>query len=223
MLKTVVESLDGLDEAVKPFYAEADGKFVLQVEGIDAHPEVSNLKSAYERVKGDKDAAKAAEKKAKDDLAAALKDKPDADALVKLRDELEGKITALTAERDTLSGQLTGVTRDQALANALTAAGVTNPAFQKAATAMLGGQVKMVDGKPIVETDMGPVDVQAHVKRWVAGEGRDFVTPAQGGGAKGKDNGGGGGKSISASELEAKSPSEKAAFFAANPGITVTT
>jgi hypothetical protein len=189
MLKTVVETLDGLDEAVKPFYAEADGKFVLQVEGIDAHPEVANLKTAYERVKADKDAAKLAEKKAKDDLASALKDKPDADALVKLRDELEGKINALTTENDGLKGQLTGVTRDRALADALTGAGVTNPTFQKAATAMLAGAVKLVDGKAGVETDMGPVDVAQHVKRWAASEGKDFVTPPAGGGSKGQDNG----------------------------------
>ena len=210
-LKTVVETLDGLDEAVKSLYAEADGKFVLQVEGIDAHPEVLNLKSAYERTKGEKDAAKAEAKKAKDDLATALKDKPDADALVKLRDELEGKIATLTGERDTLSGQLTGVTRDRALSDALAGAGVTNPAFVKAASAMLGGAVKMVDGKAIVETDMGPVAVDQHVKRWVAGEGKDFVTPAQGGGAKGQDSGKSGGKTLDRTAFEAMSPEDKAA------------
>lgn len=190
MLKSVVDTLDGLDEAVKPLYAEADGKFVLQVDGIDAHPEVANLKSAYERVKADRETARADAKRAKDDLAAALKDKPDADALVKLRDEMQAQIDTLTTERDTLSGQLTGVTRDRALSDALTTAGVTNPAFQKAATAMLAGSVKLVDGKAIVETDMGPVDVAQHVKRWAAGEGKDFVTPPAGGGAKGSDGGG---------------------------------
>lgn len=206
MLKAVVETLDGLDEAVKPLYAEADGKFVLQVEGIDAHPEILNLKSAYERTKGEKDTAKADAKKAKDDLAAALKDKPDADALVKLRDDLEGKIATLTGERDALSGQLTGVTRDRALSDALAGAGVTNPAFVKAASAMLGGSVKMIDGKALVETDMGPVDVGQHVKRWVAGEGKDFVTPAQGGGAKGQDGGKGGGRTMTRQEFNALDP-----------------
>ncbi len=187
MLKTVVDTLDGLDEAVKPFYAEADGKFVLQVEGVDAHPDVANLKSAYERVKADKEAAKAAEKKAKDDLAAALKDKPDADALVKLRDELEGKIAALTTERDTFASKLTATTRDRQLQEALQAAHVTEPAFIKAATAMLAGAVKMDGDKAIVETDMGPLGIADHVKRWVASEGKAFVTPPAGGGAKGKD------------------------------------
>lgn len=191
MLKTVVDTLDGLDEAVKPFYAEAEGKFVLQIEGVDAHPDVVNLKTAYERVKGDKEAAKAAEKKAKDDLAAALKDKPDADALVKLRDEMEGKIAALTTERDDLSGKLTRTTRDRQLQEALQAVNVTEPAFVKAATAMLAGSVKMDGDKAIVETDMGPLGIADHVKRWVASEGKAFVTPPSGGDAKSKGNGAG--------------------------------
>ena len=189
MLKTVVDTLDGLDEAVKPFYAEAEGKFVLQIEGVDAHPDVVNLKTAYERVKGDKEAAKAAEKKAKDDLAAALKDKPDADALVKLRDEMEGKIAALTTERDDLSGKLTRTTRDRQLEEALQAVNVTEPAFVKAATAMLAGSVKMDGDKALVETDMGPLGIADHVKRWVASEGKAFVTPPSGGDAKSKTNG----------------------------------
>lgn len=191
MLKTVVDTLDGLDEAVKPFYAESEGKFVLQIEGVDAHPDVVNLKTAYERVKGDKEAAKAAEKKAKDDLAAALKDKPDADALVKLRDEMEGKIAALTTERDDLSGKLTRTTRDRQLQEALQAVNVTEPAFVKAATAMLAGSVKMDGDKAIVETDMGPLGIADHVKRWVASEGKAFVTPPSGGDAKSKGNGAG--------------------------------
>ena len=55
MLKTVIESTEGLDEALVPLYAEKDGKFVLQIEGVDAHPDVANLKSAYERVKEDRE------------------------------------------------------------------------------------------------------------------------------------------------------------------------
>lgn len=184
-LKTVVDTLDGLDEAVKALYTETDGKFVLDLDGVDEHPDVSNLKSAYERVKASEKDAKAAAKKAADDLSDALKDKPDAEALVKLRTEMEGRITALTAENGDLKGQLTGVTRDRALSDALAGAGVTNPAFVKAATSLLSNSVKLVEGRAIVETDMGPVDVAQHVKRWAAGEGKDFVTPPAGGGSKG--------------------------------------
>lgn len=189
-IASVLETLEGVDEALKSLYVEADGKFHLDLDDtIRDHPGVQPLRKAYDAEKAAAAEAKAAAKKAKDDLASALKDKPDADALVKLRDELEGKINALTTENDGLKGQLTGVTRDRALADALTGAGVTNPTFQKAATAMLAGAVKLVDGKAIVETDMGPVDVAQHVKRWAASEGKDFVTPPAGGGSKGQDNG----------------------------------
>ena len=53
-LKTILENLDGVDDAIKSEYTEKDGVFVLNVEGVDSHPEVKNLKSAYERVKSDK-------------------------------------------------------------------------------------------------------------------------------------------------------------------------
>lgn len=189
MLKTVVETLDGLDEAVKSLYAEAGGKFVLQVEGIDAHPDVANLKSAYERTKADKAALKAEADKAKADLAAAMKDKPDEAAVLKLRQELEAERDQWRTKAETLQGNLTAATRDRQLAEALQAAHVTEPAFVKAATAMLAGAVKMDGDKAIVETDMGPLAVADHVKRWVASEGKAFVTPPAGGGAKGNPGG----------------------------------
>ena len=189
MLKTVVETLDGLDEAVKPFYAEAGGKFVLQVDGIDAHPDVANLKSAYERTKSDRAALKADADKAKADLAAALKDKPDEAAVLKLRQELEAERDQWRTKAEEAQGRLTATTRDRQLAEALQAAHVTEPAFIKAATAMLAGAVKMDGDKAIVETDMGPLAVADHVKRWVASEGKAFVTPPAGGGAKGNQGG----------------------------------
>ena len=40
-LKTVIETTDGLDEAIAALYTETDGKFVLQIEGVDDHPEVA--------------------------------------------------------------------------------------------------------------------------------------------------------------------------------------
>jgi len=48
-LAAVIESLDDLDEALHPLYDQKDGKYVLQVKGIDGHPSVRGLKSAYEK------------------------------------------------------------------------------------------------------------------------------------------------------------------------------
>lgn len=202
-LRTVIETLDGLDEAVSSLYAEQDGKFVLQIEGVDAHPDVVNLRGAYERVKADRETVRAerdhfkaraeslpadfdAEKWAK------LKDgKPDEAALVQLRQQLE-------AERDEWKGkfeQMGETARknalDRDLTDALTQAGVTNPVYAKAARTMLSEGVKIGDdGNPYVETDMGPLALAEHVKRWTAGEGKDFVTAPKGGGGKGSDGGG---------------------------------
>lgn len=57
-LRTVVEDLNTVDAAHQGLYVEqtVNGKtvHVLDVEGVDGHPSVANLKSAYERVKVDK-------------------------------------------------------------------------------------------------------------------------------------------------------------------------
>lgn len=191
-LKTVLDTLDGIDDAVKPLYVEKDGKFILDLEGVDGHPEVANLKSAYERVKADKATLKTEADKAREDLAAALKGTPDAAALVAERQRLEGERDSAIRERDEARGQITGLTRDQALSEALISAGVTDGGLQKGASAILRDQIKMVEGKPVVETDMGPKALADHVKHWAAGEGKSFVSPSKGGGAGGSDSQNGG-------------------------------
>jgi len=42
-LKAVLETLEGVDDAVQSFYAEKDGVFILDVEGMDSHPEVRGV------------------------------------------------------------------------------------------------------------------------------------------------------------------------------------
>lgn len=204
MLKTVLESLDGLDEALKEHYVEKDGTFILQVEGVDAHPDVANLKNAYERTKADRDAARQERDEWKAKVGSIpedfdpekwekLKDgKADEAKLVQLRKELE-------AERDEWKGKAEAAEKkaiqsaiDRDLTDALTAAGVTKPSFAKAARNMLAPAVKIGDdGSPIVETDMGPMAPAEYVKRWAADEGRDFVTMPSGGGASGGKGTGG--------------------------------
>jgi len=58
-LKSVLESLDGLPEDIKKEYTEKDGKFYLNIEGLDEHPGVGALKRA-------KDHEKALRKKAEE-------------------------------------------------------------------------------------------------------------------------------------------------------------
>ena len=218
-LKTVVETLDGIDDAVKALYAETDGRFVLQVEGVDLHPDVANLKNAYERTKADKTtgAAKVAALEAQ--IAELAKGKPDEAATIAKMKSLEDKIEAITGERDALTGKLTGVTRDRALSDALLGAGIKNPTFLKAAQAMLAGSVKMDGETAIVETPMGPKLLADHVKAWAAGEGKDFVASASGGGAGGNDKGSSG-RSMTNAQFSLLSAKDKAAEMAKGTTLT---
>lgn len=226
MLKTVLESTDGLDEAVSNLYTENGGKFILQIEGVDAHPEVANLKSAYERVKSDLVTVKAEREKLKlqaeslpDDFDpekwAKLKDgKADEAAKLALRAEYDAKIAdlegKLTATQE--AARKTAIERD--LTHELTAVGVTNPAFAKAAQTMLSGGVQIgEDGKPFIETDMGPLSLGDHVKRWANGEGKDFVTAPKGGGSK-SGNGSGG---VSKEQFASMGDKERTELFHSDP------
>lgn len=186
-LKTVLDTTDGLDEALLPFYTETDGKFILALEGVDDHPEVLSLKNAYQRTKTDKATAAQKATDLQKQIEAMAKDKPDEAAVLALRQELEAERDKWKGEAETLTQRLTGVTRDRALQEALTAAGVTNPVFVKAATAMLASSVKADGDAVIVETDMGPTPIREYIKRWASGEGAAFVSKPQGGGASGGD------------------------------------
>ena len=190
-LKTILQSLDGVDDAVQSLYVEQDGAFVLDLEGIDQHPEVVNLRTAHERVKADRDAIRQERDTARADLANATKGKPDEAALIAERQQYEAKITDLTGKLDEANGKIASVTRDTALKTALTEAGISNPVFVKAATAMLRDQIKMDGENPVVEGAMGPKPLADFVKGWAASdEGKAFVSPPAGGGAKGAEQGG---------------------------------
>ena len=190
-LKTVLQSLDGVDDAVQSLYVEADGAFVLDLEGIDQHPEVVNLRTAHERQKADNSTLRQERDAARADLANATKGKPDEAALVAERQQYEAKINELTGKLDDANGKITSMTRDTALKTALAEAGISNPVFVKAATAMLRDQIKMDGDAPVVEGAMGPKPLADFVKGWAASdEGKAFVSPPAGGGAKGAEQGG---------------------------------
>jgi hypothetical protein len=204
-LKPVIQTTEGVDEALASLYTEQDGVFVLDLdhEALDKHPHVRGLVTANKA-----NADKAKERQAKieelqaqvsalpDDFDAEkwakLKDgKPDEAALVKLRQELEKERDDWKGKFEQMSETARKNALDRDLTDALTEAGVTNPTFAKAARTMLSDGVKIGDdGKPFVETDMGPLALGEHVKRWAAGEGKDFVTAPKGGGGKGGDGGG---------------------------------
>lgn len=209
-LKTILETLEGVDDALQSFYVENDGKYVLQVEGVDEHPDVANLRNAYQRTKADREQAKTEIKTLSQQLAEMQQNRPDEAQLVAMRQELESKAQAEAARATDLEARLMGVTRDRSLDEALASAGITNPTYLKAARALLSPQVKVDGDKAIIETDMGPMALQEHVKRWVASEGQPFVTPPSGGGARG-NSAGSASSAISRDDFEAMDPANRMA------------
>ncbi|WP_246806031.1 hypothetical protein [Ensifer sp. ENS10] len=206
-LKLVLDSLDNVDEALKPIYvAHSDGKFHLDTDAdsVRGHRDVLPLANAYERTKTDLatvkgELADAKKKAAPDDFDAEtwkkLKDGKTDDAahqrqLVELRKTLEG-------ERDDWKGKFEGeVTKGKKakinaeLTDALSASGITNPSFVKAARALLEPRVAMDTDDASMDIGLGPMGIAEAVKRWAAGdEGKSFVAPAKGDNAKGNDGG----------------------------------
>ncbi|WAT30158.1 hypothetical protein [Pseudomonas sp. GXZC] len=66
MLKFQLDTLEGVDEAVRDLYTEKDGKFVLGIEGLPQPEDVSGLKSKVQELLDEKKAADKARKDAED-------------------------------------------------------------------------------------------------------------------------------------------------------------
>lgn len=238
-LKAVLDTLDGVEETLRPLYVQDGERFILDLddESVRDHRAIAPLRNAYDRTKTDLARAK----QDREEAAAKLRGIPeDFDAemwrrlkeggdpakreaqMVEMRKQLEAERDQWRARHEEASTQVRRVIVERSLDDALTGAGITTPAFVKAARALLVGQVKLDGDKPMVETDMGGLPLGEFVKRWAASEGKDFVTPPMGGGARGNDRGSAGGKTVSAKDLEAMTPQAKAKFFATNPGVSVT-
>jgi hypothetical protein len=225
MLKTVLETLDGVDDAVKTFYAETDGKFILKVDGVDSHPDVANLKTAYERVKADRDKLR----QERDDATAKLKSVPDDFDPEKWARAKEGKADpqqlaqlrqTLEAERDEWKGKFEGIVAESrqkairdAVQKALADSGVPEGARRGAALDMMDGRKVDLQGEmPTIDTDMGPMPVAEYAKRWVSKDGAAYVPKPSGGDAKGNN-----GTGTSGNKPGEMSAQERAALFKQNP------
>jgi len=221
-LKAILDSLDGVDDAVKGFYAEADGRFVLAVDGADNLPDVANLRNAYSRTKDDRERVKAEAQAMKDRIKELEKGAPDTAAVQAKLTQLQEQLAAKEAEAKEFQTKYMGVTRDQALASALQSAGINDPTFLKASKAMLSGMVKLGDdGTAYVETEnsMGPKVLSDFVKGWAASEGKAFVTPPAGGGAKG--NGGGtNAKTMTRADFDGLAPGARSEFVRSGGTVT---
>lgn len=224
MLKTVLETLDGLDEPVAKLYAETDGKYVLQLDGVDDHPDVANLRNAYSAEKDkrqkaaeERDAFKAKLAGIPDDFdpdqwKRAKEGKADPQQLIELRQTLEAERDEWKGKHDQLVGTMQQRAIREAVTGALGAAGVPEGARPGAALHMLEGRkVEMQGETPMIETDMGPMAVADYAKRWIAADGKGYVPDAKGSGAGGKQDNKSG-KTVTRSQFDSMSHSERAEF-----------
>ena len=212
-LKVVLDTLDGLDEATQSFYAEKDGAYVLDVEGVDNHPDVANLRNAYqaEKTKRQEQGKKLETTQAR---LAELEAKPnptkaDDAEILKLREALEGERDQWKTKATELEGTVYKLTVENQLDAALRDAGIADPGLAMGAKALLQGKIKVADGKPVAETDMGPIALSEYVKRWASSDGAAYVSKPSGGGAGGSKGGGAG-----AQKRSGMSAAEKAAYLA---------
>ncbi|WP_103171594.1 hypothetical protein [Paracoccus sp. SY] len=214
-LKAIIDSLDSVEEQHRSLYEEKDGKYVLAIEGLEAHPGAAALKSALDRVRSEKRAlsekltgAEARLTGLPDDFdadeydrlraAAEGKEPPALDErLERQRTELEKKHGAEKAKLEGRIAKLDGTLRktlvDDGLTKALIDAGVSKD-FLPAAKALLKerGAVKLIeeDDEFQVLADNGIDDrmpLAKFVTDWAADEGKHFVAKPTGGDAKGGD------------------------------------
>lgn len=228
-LKAIIDSLDSVEEQYRDLYEEKDGRYVLAIEGIEAHPGAAALKSALDRVRGEKrtlsDKLTTAESRLEglpEDFdadeyerlkgAAEGKEPPKIDErLDRQKAELEKKHRAELEKRDARISKLDGSLRktlvDEGLTKALIDAGVSKD-FLPAAKALLKerGAVKLVeeDDEFQVLADNGIDDrmpLTKFVADWAGDEGKHFVAKPTGGDAKGGE-----GKRFTDNPFDPKNP-----------------
>ena len=204
-LKAIIDSLDSVEEQYRDLYEEKDGKYVLAVEGIEAHPGAASLKNALDRVRTEKRTL--SEKlTAVEGRLDGLPEDFDADEYERLKGAAEGKEPpkiderldrqkAELEKRDARISKLDSTLRkslvDDGLTKALIDSGVSKE-FLSAAKALLKerGAVKLIEENDEFQVlaDDGIDDrmpLSKFVANWVGDEGKHFVAKATGGDAKG--------------------------------------
>lgn len=244
-LKTVYETEDQIPAEVKGLYAESDGRYVLDLEDIDAHPKVRGVVTANKA-----NAQKAQERLAELEQArqrlAAIPEDFDPDAWVQLKSAGTGKTdeqiaalreqhaktlretqTKAQQERDALAQQL--AERDSFIDNqtlrasldaAIDAAGF-DPMHKPMLSKYLADNIKVRrsdDGKrtAYVETDLGDIGVHEYVTSFAAKDGKAYLAKASG--PAGNGGGYGGARGGVAGNMGG-SKAERAAAIAARFGL----
>ncbi len=159
MLKFQLDTLEGVDEAVRALYTEKDGKFVLGIEGLPQQEDVSGLKAKVDELLGEK---KLAEKKAREAEELARTEREEAARKSGNVEELEKSWSEkfnrreaelnglLEQERGTLSTQIRDLTVGRTATDIASALAI--PGSAKALLPHIERRlsVEQRDGKPVV-------------------------------------------------------------------------
>lgn len=159
MIKFQIDTLDGVDEAVRALYTEKDGKFVLGIEGLPQQEDVTGLKAKVDELLGEK---KLAEKKAREAEELARTEREEAARKSGNVEELEKSWSEkynrreaelngmLEQERGTLSTQIRDLTVGRTATDIASALAI--PGSAKALLPHIERRlsVEQRDGKPVV-------------------------------------------------------------------------
>lgn len=159
MLKFQLDTLEGVDEAVRALYTEKDGKFVLGIEGLPQQEDVSGLKAKVDELLGEKKAAekarKDAEEQARLEREEAARRSGNVEELEKSWSEKYNRREAelngmLEQERGTLSTQIRDLTVGRTATDIASALAI--PGSAKALLPHIERRlsVEQRDGKPVV-------------------------------------------------------------------------
>lgn len=221
-VRAMLENLDGVPEALHGEYKEQDVKiggktekrFVLQVEGVEAHPNVVALKNAHETQKE----ANRTLREERDQMKGRLEGLPEdfsAEMFTSVKAIADGKAPAAEEQirnaradeakklqkeidkRDQRNAKLEKNLRtrviDDGLNAQLAAAGVAKELIA-GARAMIKEQMKIdmiEDGDRLdarIEGELGPQSIEEFVTSWVGSDiGKAYVAKPSGGGAEGGD------------------------------------
>jgi hypothetical protein len=179
-LQYEIETLDGLDEAVKPLYAEKDGKFVLQVEGaasraelralrdgnVTLKREIEGIQAKYEGIDPGEYRKLVRQEHAERDwelFEAGRGDEVVANRTRAMRAEHQRLLDIVTAECDAAKAELDAALIGDALRDAAFRLGVLPEAAEDL---MLRGAVvlRVVEGKPVAYAGNAPISAA----EWVA-------------------------------------------------------
>ena len=158
-LKFQVDSLEGVDESVKTLYVEKDGKFVLGIEGLPQHEDVSGLKAQMATLLSEAKEAKRLKKEAEDlaqaEREGAARKSGDVEGLErswsdkynKLQSELGGQ---LEQERNSLQGQIRDLTVGRTATDIASSLAIPGSAEALLPHIERRLSVEQRDGKPVV-------------------------------------------------------------------------